>query len=124
MNNPTIFMDIYEYLSDNGIDVYSPEQKLGECTSPYVVVKNAGTSRYGQYSSTRTLYYVMCYVPGDQYTKLEQYIEKVKEVLKGLYPMLRPTFSETPSYYDDSVKAHMVSIEYVVYRKLIGKGGK
>lgn len=124
MTNPTRYMDIYEFLVDNGIEVYSPAQKVGECTSPYVVVQNAGTNQFNQYSTTRTVYWFMCYVPADEYTKLEQFVEQVEEVLKGMYPVLRPTYNKTSAFYDESVKAHMINIEYVLYRKLVGKGGK
>ena len=38
--------------------------------------------------------------------------------LKALEPMLMPTHYETPSFYDDTLKAHMISVQYRNYRKL------
>lgn len=118
MEQKTRFMDIYRHLSENGVEVYSPAQKEGECTSSYVVVKDAGTTKYTNISSTQTLYDVMCYVPKAHFTELEQFVERVKSIMKGLYPMVVPTYFETASFYDDSVKAHMISIQYRNARKI------
>lgn len=118
MEQKTIFMRIYKQLFDNGIEVYSPAQKPGECMEPYVVVKNTGTMIVPGFSTTRTLYDVMCYVPKDRYTELESYVDRIKDIMKGLYPMLVPTYFETPSFYDDTVHAHMSSIQYRNLKKI------
>jgi hypothetical protein len=60
----------------------------------------------------------MCYVPKQSYSTLEPMVQEVKEHMKELVPIFHPQGQETPSYYDDSVKAHMVSIEYKNYKKL------
>lgn len=114
----TRYMDIYKHLKNNGVEVYSPSQKQGECKSPYVVVKDAGTTQYMQFSSTQTLYDIMCYVPKDRFTYLEQYVSKIKAVMNGLKPMIMPLYVETPSFYDDTVKAYMISIQYRNMRKM------
>lgn len=119
MAQKTRFMDIYKYLSDNGIEVYSPGQKEGECKKKYVVVKDNGTNKYGTFSSTQTLYDVMCYVPKNKFTELEQFVSQVKEIMKGLQPMIMPIHSETASFYDDSVKAHMISVQYRNMRQIL-----
>lgn len=113
----TRLMDIYAHLRDNEIDVYTPAQHTGECTAPYVVVKDSGTDQYNNFSSTRTLYDIMCYIPKNQFTYLEQYVDKVKTIMEGLKPMIMPMHYETPSFYDDTVKAHMISIQYRNYKK-------
>lgn len=112
-------MDIYKHLSDNGIEVYSPAQKKGECTSPYVVLKDAGTIKVAGLSSTQTIYDVMCYVPKDRFTLLEKYVHQVKQIMSKLQPMIMPLFIETASFYDDSVEAHMISVQYRNNRKII-----
>lgn len=110
--------DIYKHLENNGFDVYWPGQKVGECTSPYVVVKNDGGYRHVNFSSNRDMYSVQCYVPKLQYSKLEPMIVKVKQVMKELYPMIIDYGQQTPSFYDDTCKAHYVSIEFENYKKL------
>lgn len=111
--------DIYLHLKEQGFEVYFPAQKVGECLSPYVVVKDATTSKYLEYSSTVTYYDIMCYIPKDHFSELEPFVESVKVAMKGLVPMIKPTYSQTQSYYDDSVKAHMMSVQYKNYRKIV-----
>ena len=111
--------DIYLHLKEQGFEVYFPAQKVGECLSPYVVVKDATTSRYLEYSSTVTYYDIMCYIPKEHFSELEPFVESVKVAMKGLVPLIKPTYSQTQSYYDDSVKAHMISVQYKNYRKIV-----
>lgn len=111
--------DIYLHLKEQGFEVYFPAQKVGECLSPYVVVKDATTSKYLEYSSTVTYYDIMCYIPKDHFSELEPFVGSVKVAMKGLVPMIKPTYSQTQSYYDDSVKAHMISVQYKNYRKIV-----
>ena len=111
--------DIYLHLKEQGFEVYFPAQKVGECLSPYVVVKDATTSKYLEYSSTVTYYDIMCYTPKDHFSELEPFVESVKVAMKGLVPLIKPTYSQTQSYYDDSVKAHMISVQYKNYRKIV-----
>lgn len=112
------WQDIFLHLKSQGFDVYSPGTKTGECTSEYLVVKNDGSSKHVSFSTDVDLYAVMCYVPKEKYSTLEPLVQMVKKSMKELEPMIKPYGSQTPSYYDDSVKAHMVSIEYKNYKKL------
>lgn len=107
-----IWQKIFSHLKKQGIEVYSPSTKEGECKSPYVVVKSNGLNKHTSFSTDIQYYSVMCYVPKNSYSKLEDYVKQVKEAMKGLFPMVTEAGQETPSYYDDSVKAHMISIEY------------
>ncbi len=112
------WQDIFMCLKNQGYDVYSPGMKTGECTSEYLVVKNDGSSKHLSFSTNVDLYAVLCYVPKDKYSSLETFVQRVKSSMKELEPMILPYGSQTPSYYDDSLKAHMVSIEYKNYKKL------
>ena len=112
------WQDIYSHLKNVGFDVYSPGIKTGECTSEYLVVKNDGSSKHPSFSTDIDLYAVMCYVPKEEYSTLEPLVQRVKNAMKELEPMIKPYGSQTPSYYDDSYKAHMISIEYKNYKKL------
>lgn len=108
---------IYRKLKEKGFPVYSPSTKEGECKEPYVVVKNSGLSKHPTFSSNIEYYDVMCYVPYNRYSKLEPFKESVKKALKELYPTIKESGIETPSYYDDKYKAHMVSVMYENYKK-------
>lgn len=112
------WQDIFLNLKNQGFDVYSPGIKTGECISEYVVVKNDGSSKHTSFSTDVDLYAVMCYVPKNKYSSLEPLVQRVKNAMKRLEPMIKPYGTQTPSYYDDSYKAHMVSIEYKNYKKL------
>lgn len=113
------WQDIFLHLQKEGYEVYSPGIKTGECKSEYIVVKNDGSSRHAGISTDDDFYAVMCYVPKQAYSLLEPFIQRVKKSMKELEPMIEPHGSQTPSYYDDSVKAHMVSIQYKNYKKII-----
>jgi len=112
------WQDIFLHLQKVGFDVYPPGIKVGECISQYLVVKNDGSSKHQSFSTDVDLYAVMCYVPKEKYSSLEPLVQNVKKAMKELEPMIKPYGSQTPSYYDDSVKAHMISIEYKNYKKL------
>lgn len=113
------WQDIFLHLEASGFDVYPPATKVGECTSQYIVVKNDGSTRHTGISTDDDLYAVMCYVPKSLYSTLEPMVQAVKRAMKELEPMILPYGSQTPSYYDDSYKAHMVSIQYKNYKKLL-----
>lgn len=109
----TIWQRIADALTLHGIEVYPPAMKQGECKSEYVVLKEDGASQMGSYSSEVHYYTFLCYVPKNKYTQLSRYKKVVKGIIAtDLHPMLMPTGQETPDFYDDTVKAHMVSIMY------------
>lgn len=114
----SIWQDIVVHLQADGFDVYSPGMKVGECVSPYIVVKNDGSTRHASFSTDVDFYAIMCYVPRTAYSTLEPLVQSVKKSMKGLEPVLRPYGIQSASYYDDEFKAHMVSIEYKNYKKI------
>lgn len=103
---------IFKTLKAAGLDVYSPGQHQGECTAPYVVLKDSGVNGIPGFSSNRALYDILCYVPQKRFSTLEGYIETVKTAMKPLDPEIKPMQSQTGSFLDDVVKGHMVSIQY------------
>lgn len=112
------WQDIYEHLKKKGYDVYAPGTKNGECINPYIVIKNDGGYKHANFSTNRDMYAIMCYVPKGQYSKLEPMIQKVKKDMKELEPMIQPYGQQLPSYYDDTYKAHYITIEYENYKKI------
>jgi len=115
----TRIQDIYKHLKADGFDVYFPAQHQGECTKPYIVIRDATTSKYLNYSSTITYYDLMCYIPKEEFSTIEEFVNSVKESMKGLVPMIKPTYNETQSYYDDSVKGHMISVQYKNFKQIV-----
>lgn len=113
------WQDIFLHLKEKGFDVYPPSIKAGDCTTEYIVVKNEGSSRHAGLSTDDDFYAVMCYVPKQAYSSLEPLVQKIKRAMKELEPMILPYGTQSSSYYDDSVKAHMISIQYKNYKKML-----
>lgn len=112
------WQDLYVHLKNKGYEVYAPAQKVGECTSPYLVIKNDGSYRHVNFSTDRTQYVIYCYVPKLKYSELEPLVQKVKQDMTELYPMFQLYGQELASFYDDEVKAHYIAIEYENYKKV------
>lgn len=113
------WQDIYLHLKNKGFEVYAPEQKTGDCTSPYLVIKNDGSYNHVNFSTDRDMYAIYCYVPKMRYSELEPLVQKVKAAMRELYPMIQYYGQQLPSYYDDTVKAHYIGIEYENYKKFL-----
>lgn len=111
------WQDIYLHLQNAGFDVRSPATSLAECTSKYIVVKNDGMTAHSSFSTDVEQYAIMCYVPQKQYSELEPYVQAVKEAMKTMEPMILPFGFQTPSFFDDAIKAHMTSVQYKNYKK-------
>lgn len=109
--------DIFLHLKSKGYEVYPPGNKDGECLKPYIVVKDAGTTKVTGISSSLALFDVMVYMPYNRYSELEEYVRKVEEDMDELFPMIRPAHFKTASFYDESVKGYMESIQYQNYQK-------
>lgn len=101
-------------LIDAGIDTYAPAQKYGDCKEPYVVLKDDGAAKILDISSQYHYYTALCYVPREDYLALGDFVTRVKEVMSQspIFPMLMPTGIETPSFFDDSFNAYMISVQY------------
>lgn len=114
----SILQDLYLFLKSRNVNVYLPGVKAGECRNPYVVVKNNGGTKIPGISSGQTFYSIMCYVPKNNYSNLEAYVKEIKNIMKEIKPLFKFSGNETSSYYDDKIKAHMISIDYINVKKL------
>ena len=114
----SILKTIYDTLKKDGIKVYMPGTHKGECLEPYAVVKLDGATPDLIVSSERPVYTILLYVPINQYTKLEDFEIEVKNSMKKVFPLVMYVGNETPSYYEEDKKAHMVSFQYLGCRKV------
>ena len=114
----TRIRDIYTVLKENNIDVYLQGQHQGHCLSPYVVLRSLGESKLVSYSSTITTVEIMCYVPIDNPSQMDLFVNLVKEVLKQLRPMLKNAYNDIGDYIDDEIKAVMRTLQYTYYKKI------
>lgn len=113
MEQKTLWQTLADALKEEGFDVYPPAYKKGECQEEYIVIKDDGASQIGNFSSQQRYYTFLLYVPYANYTAVEPLKTAMKKAItKRLYPLLMPTGLETPDFYDDTFKAHMVSVQY------------
>lgn len=113
-----VLKQIRDVLEKDGTDVYFPSQHEGECIKEYIVVKYDGAVDEIVVSSERPIYTIMCYVPQNEYSRLESFIQETKEKMRGIFPLVMYAGNQTPSFYDDSVKGHMISFQYEGCRKI------
>ena len=101
-------------LVDAGVDTYPPATYKGDCKAPYCVLRDSGSEPISKTSSERHFYTLLCYVPRNKYLELASFVERCKAVMAQppIYPMLMPTGTETPSFYDDTNNSYMISIQY------------
>ena len=114
----SVLKKIYNYLKNNINETYFPGQHVGECFEPYVVIKMDGTASVSGISSERPIYTIMCYVPQGRFTDLYDMVLRVKDIMRGLYPMVMYAGNETPEYYDEQVNGNMISFQYYGIRKI------
>lgn len=114
----SILKTIRKALEEGNTDVFFPIQHKGECMKEYIVIKTDGTITEPVVSSERPIYTVMCYVPQNNYSRLESFVEETKRKMKNVFPLVMYIGNETPSFYDEEIKAHMISFQYQGCRKL------
>lgn len=107
-----LWKKIFKKLTDLGYDVYPPGVKNEECKDIYVVVKNDGGSRLGDFSSQQILYDFLIYTPRNRYDEIEDFIQKIKKDINVSVPELFDTGQQTPPFYDEEIAAYMVSFLY------------
>lgn len=111
-----VLEQIYDFLKQKEYEVYFPGQHKGEALTQYVVVMDSGT--ISGIKMIQKTYSIMCYVPLNKYSNTEEMINKIKKDMTELFPLLRPTGTETPAVYDEKVNGYTASIEYMNYRKI------
>lgn len=113
----SVLKQIYDCLKRTGEEVYFPSQHEGDCTKRYIVIKREGATALLNVSSERPIYSIMLYVPKNNYSQLEDMKMLVEEQLKELYPMVEYN-TDSPTFYDENVKGHMLTMTYVGIRKI------
>lgn len=111
-----MIIKLFEYLKDNGADVYFVGQHKGECKSPYIVLKDDGTSSLNGKTGT-SLIDVLFFIPQNNFTKCDSYKNSIKEIIKQ-FGKVRYTGTETGIVVDDEKKALTFSVMYEFYKKL------
>lgn len=106
---------IFRHLQEQGFDVYALGQHKGVCTSPYIVLRNNGTT-LGR-GAEQALYELLLYMPVDRMSGFEDFIREVKRAMNLLYPALKLVIPEDIHYLDEEVRGCMTSLTYGVVKK-------
>lgn len=113
----SVWNDIFNHLKEECFDVYPPATKKGECKKPYIVVKHGGLFDTNEVSSVYEVYNLYLYIPVGHYSTLHDYKENVKQSMKKMFPKVRSMHDELEPYYDEDIKAYMLQMKYLNYRK-------
>lgn len=108
---------LFLFLKEKGFSVFSPGQKIGKCTEPYIVVKYDGATQHFTYSTDDDIYTIYCYVPKLNYSLLDGLKQSVKIAMKEMFPQFIPTGYIAGSIYQEDIEAHVTSIEYKNHKK-------
>lgn len=114
---PEVWKLIHRHLKNSGFSVFSPGQHSGDCVEPYVVVNIGSAVPFNSLTTIQTPYDILCYVPKEQFSTLEGYVNSVESCLKQC-PFLKSSHYRTPAYYDEDIKGHMISTQFVNYRRM------
>lgn len=107
------WQSIFDHLKGHGFDVYALGAHQGFCKSPYLVLRNNGSTLNG--SLTAQEYEILLYCPLKHYRSFEGYIANVKTAMNELFPALRLIDDQQPHYLDDDVQGYMTSLIYRLY---------
>ncbi len=111
-----MFKKVYEALQENGFSVYSIGQHKGNCTEPYLVVRENGVRAFSSLPVNFELIDVVVFYPVGRYTEVWDFINSVRECLKGVSE-LKSKGELTALLIDHDVKAYTCSVRYQVYRR-------
>ena len=106
-----MFEQIYNYLKNNGFDVYSIGQHEGICSSPYIVIKENGVSEVAGTSLVNDTVELLIYYPIGKYSELSKYKKQILDKMKCLVG-LRRIIEGMPTVIDDDKKAYTTSFTY------------
>ena len=106
---------IFQHLQKQGFDVYPLGQHKGICTSPYIVLRNNGTTL--SRGAEQALYELLLYMPVDRNSEFEDFIREVKLAMNRLYPALKLVIPDDTHYLDEDVRGYMTSLTYGVVKK-------
>lgn len=115
----TVWERVFLCLKSKGVDVYSPGQHQGKCTTPYVVIKDTGTIGFqGSNKIGSQIIDVIIYCPVSNYSNTEPYRSQIQEFLGALKNYIRSTGNITPIVIDDTVSGYTQTVEYQTFQNL------
>lgn len=106
MNRKTLYNELSKVAK-----VRQLSNRENEITEPTLILSKKSLTGSTSNSLAGYQYWeVMCYVPSTSMLALDDLVNQVDTKLKSLDVEL--TFTRTPEFYDDVLKAYMISIEF------------
>lgn len=100
----------YEALKSSGIQVYSPAQKQGKCTSPYVVLYDAGQAAGHAKKTAHAYLEAAVHVPLGRYSLLDTVKKQVAAALR--LENLSRTGQESAVTIDEDTNAVVLRMQF------------
>ena len=104
-----MFETIYKHLVANDFDCYSIGQHEGDCKKEYIVIKN-NTPRSLSSTLLEEEVELLLYYPLGNYSKVEDFINRVKEAMKEL--PYDDNYTPYPIIVEDEKEAYMTILSY------------
>ncbi len=111
MSGQTLWQQMYSLLKDAGMAVYTPGQHEDYCSSPYCVVSQDRVTVEEDTPASYKILTVIAFVPVDQYSTLDPYVQSVYEALEPLHDTV--AFTGRIVYeVDRDFRAHKATLTY------------
>lgn len=107
-----IFKELYLFLKENGVEVYSIGQHNGICDGYYVVIKENGTTGSVLNYKIDEIELIL-YGKFEAYTVFLDYIDKITNLTKKIKKIKR-IYEAQPIVYDDEKKAYTTSLFFKI----------
>lgn len=111
MSGQTLWQQIYELLQDAGMVVYTPGQHEDYCSSPYCVVSQDRTTPQEDAAAGYKTLTVIAFVPVDQYSALDPYVQSIYTALEPLHDTVYFT-GQVVYEVDRDFRAHKATLTY------------
>lgn len=104
-----MFKTVYKHLENNKFDCYSIGQYKDTCKKEYIVIKN-NTPRSLSSTLLEEEVELLLYYPLGNYSKVEDFINRVKEAMKEL--LYDDNYTPYPIIIEDEKEAYMTILSY------------
>lgn len=107
-----MFEKLLRHLTSAGYEVYPiGKQKEGECTNPYVVLKEGQPVETLDSTINKQLYEIWLYYPVKYYSRASKERDKLNNIIKEMKG-LRRAYEDLPFNVDSQKKAYVTKLTY------------
>lgn len=111
-----MFTLIADTLTDKGYDVYSLGKHKGECTKPFILVKETIPGVTSHRSLNSQVVDIYIFYPLGRYTQVMPFISRLEEDMKDI-KVLEPIHDSNPIIIDEEKVAYTTRLSYQIIRR-------